>query len=125
MEAALSADGLKFIVCKTEENVRHREILPIDWICWKTSISFFDTSSASKAGHFSPTWMKRKNCKGTKDVGCRSKRPRRIRNGALSQSGGAIAHAGHGFPVHATTASRHIAARRAQNVFQKLGLLYD
>ena len=30
MEAALSADGLKFIVCKTEESVRHREILPIE-----------------------------------------------------------------------------------------------
>jgi hypothetical protein len=52
MEAALSADGLKFIVCKTEESVRHREILPIDWICCKTSISFFDTSNASKAGLF-------------------------------------------------------------------------
>lgn len=30
MEAALSVDGLKFIVCKIEESVRHREILRTD-----------------------------------------------------------------------------------------------
>ena len=30
MEAALSADGLKFIVCKVEESVRHREIVRTD-----------------------------------------------------------------------------------------------
>jgi thiamine pyrophosphate-dependent acetolactate synthase large subunit-like protein len=30
MEAALSADRLKFIVCKVEESVRHREIVRTD-----------------------------------------------------------------------------------------------
>jgi sulfopyruvate decarboxylase subunit beta len=30
MEAGLNGEGLKFVVCKVEESVRHREILPTD-----------------------------------------------------------------------------------------------
>jgi hypothetical protein len=30
MEAALSNEGLRFVVCKVEESVRHREILRTD-----------------------------------------------------------------------------------------------
>ena len=30
MEAGLSGEGLKFVVCKVEESVRHREILRTD-----------------------------------------------------------------------------------------------
>jgi hypothetical protein len=41
MEAALSADGLKFIVCKTEESVRHREILPIELDPLENKYQFF------------------------------------------------------------------------------------
>ena len=30
MEAGLNGEGLKFVVCKVEESVRHREILRTD-----------------------------------------------------------------------------------------------
>lgn len=110
MEAGLTAKGSNSWSAKSKRVCAIARSCGPTWIRWKTNTSLFDTSNAPKAGPFFAAGDEHKSLQRKNDVCSRGKTRRRIRERALPESGGALARAGHGFSVHATTESRHTAA---------------